>query len=196
MLPPDVIRKLQKIAGERAVLHEPYDLMLYEYDGSVDKARPDCVVLPSNGRQVVAIVKLAKEYNLPLVGRGAGTGLGGGAIARSGGIMIGFARMNRILEIDLENERAVVEPGVVNLDLTLAVQGQGYFYAPDPSSQRACTIGGNVCENAGGPHTLAYGVTTNHVLGLEAVRPDGTLIQTGGQGMDPRGVERNRLLAR
>src|SRR5262249_59458834 len=110
------------------------------------------------------------------------------AIARCGGIMIGFARMNRILEIDLENERAVVEPGVVNLDLTLAVQGQGYFYAPDPSSQRACTIGGNVCENAGGPHTLAYGVTTNHVLGLEAVLPDGTLIQTGGKELDHGGL--------
>ena len=105
---------------------------------------------------------------MPFVGRGAGTGLSGGAIPREGGLMIAFARMNRILEIDLENERVVVQPGVVNLDITLAVQGSGYFYAPDPSSQRACTIGGNVAENAGGPHTLAYGVTTNHVLGLEA----------------------------
>ena len=194
MLPAEGIQKLKKIVGERAVLHEPYDLMLYEYDGSVDKSQPDCVVLPSNARQVVAIVQLAKEYNLPLVGRGAGTGLSGGAIARQGGIMIGFARMNRILEIDLDNERAVVEPGVVNLDLTLAVQGQGYFYAPDPSSQRACTIGGNVCENAGGPHTLAYGVTTNHVLGLEAVLPDGTVIQTGGKELDRGGLDLTGLL--
>src|SRR6202040_1440043 len=101
---------------------------------------------------VVAIVKLAAELGLPIVGRGAGTGLSGGAIARAGGIIISFARMNRILEIDLANERAVVQPGVVNLDITLAVQGAGYFYAPDPSSQKACTIGGNVAENAGGPH--------------------------------------------
>ena len=194
MLAPDLTRKLRRIAGERAVLDRPHDLMLYEYDGGVDKAQPDCVVLPQNTEQVVAILKLAGEHNLPLVGRGAGTGLSGGAIAVSGGIMIGFARMNRILEIDLENERAVVQPGVVNLDLTLAVEGQGYFYAPDPSSQRACTIGGNVCENAGGPHTLAYGVTTNHVLGLEAVLPDGTVIQTGGQELDPAGLDLTGLL--
>ncbi len=194
MLPSEVIQKLRKIAGERAVLDRPYDLMLYEYDGSVDKAQPDCVVLPSNARQVIAIAKLAAEHKLPLVGRGAGTGLSGGAIAREGGIMIGFARMNRILEIDLDNERAVVEPGVVNLDLTLAVQDQGYFYAPDPSSQRACTIGGNVSENAGGPHTLAYGVTTNHVLGLEVVLPDGTVIQTGGKELDHGGLDLTGLL--
>jgi glycolate oxidase len=194
MLRADVLSKLKKIVGDRAVLHTPQDLMLYEYDGSVDKAAPDCVVLPTNTRQVVSIVKLAKEHDLRIVGRGAGTGLSGGAIAREGGIMIGFARMNRILELDLENERAVVEPGVVNLDLTLAVQGQGYFYAPDPSSQRACTIGGNVSENAGGPHTLAYGVTTNHVLGLEAVLPDGTLIETGGRELDHGGLDLTGLL--
>ena len=103
--------------------------------------------------------------------------------------MINFARMNRILEIDLENERAVVEPGVVNLDITLAVQGQKYFYAPDPSSQRACTIGGNVAENAGGPHTLAYGVTTNHVLGLEIVLPNGEIYSTGGMETDHPGYD-------
>ena len=108
--------------------------------------------------------------------------------------MIAFARMNRILEIDLENERAVVQPGVVNLDITLAVQGSGYFYAPDPSSQRACTIGGNVAENAGGPHTLAYGVTTNHVLGLEVVLPDGTVIETGGKEPDLPGYDLTGLL--
>jgi glycolate oxidase len=194
MLPAEAIQKLRKIAGDDAVLHQPQDLMLYEYDGSVEKSTPDCVVLPRTTEQVAAIVKLAKEFELPLVGRGAGTGLSGGAIARSGGIMIGFARMNRILEIDLENERAVVQPGVVNLDLTLAVQGQGYFYAPDPSSQRACTIGGNVSENAGGPHTLAYGVTTNHVLGLEIVLPDGTVVQTGGKEIDRAGYELTGLL--
>ena len=108
--------------------------------------------------------------------------------------MIAFARMNRILELDLENERAVVQPGVVNLDITLAVQGSGYFYAPDPSSQRACTIGGNVAENAGGPHTLAYGVTTNHVLGLEMVLPDGTVVETGGRSPDLPGYDLTGLL--
>ncbi len=194
MISPQVAKQLRKIAGQRAVLDQPYDLMLYEYDGSVDKSAPDCVVFPSTTEQVVAIVKLAGEHQLPVVGRGAGTGLSGGAIARQGGVMIGFARMNRILEIDLDNERAVVEPGVVNLDLTLAVDTQGYFYAPDPSSQRACTIGGNVSENAGGPHTLAYGVTTNHVLGLEAVLPDGTVIRTGGKQLDRGGLDLTGLL--
>ena len=151
---------------------------------------PDMVVFPQSTSDVVAIVKLAAEYKLPIVGRGAGTGLSGGAIARAGGIVISFARMNRILAIDLANERAIVQPGVVNLDITLAVDPEGYFYAPDPSSQRACTIGGNVSENAGGPHTLAYGVTTNHVLGIEAVLPDGTVIEssTEGEGYDLTGL--------
>jgi glycolate oxidase len=171
--------RVEQILGPRGYLHKPEDLTLYEYDGSVDKARPDLVAFPQSTEDVVAIVKLAAEFGVPIVGRGAGTGLSGGAIARAGGIVISFARMNRILAIDLPNERAVVQPGVVNLDISLAVERDGYFYAPDPSSQRACTIGGNVSENAGGPHTLAYGVTTNHVLGLEAVLPDGSTIETG-----------------
>jgi len=129
------------------------------------------VVFPRSTEDVSAIVKIAREFQVPFTGRGAGTGLSGGAIPREGGILVAFARMNRILEVDLENERAVSKPGVVNLDITLAAEGRGYYYAPDPSSQRACTIGGNVAENAGGPHTLAYGVTTNHVLGLELVLP-------------------------
>jgi glycolate oxidase len=120
--------------------------------------------------------------------------LSGGAIPRAGGVTIGFARMNRILEIDLDNERMVVQPGVVNLDMSLAVQGLGYFFAPDPSSQRACTIGGNVSENSGGPHTLAYGVTTNHVLGLEFVLPDGTVHTTGGKEPDSPGYDLTGLL--
>jgi glycolate oxidase len=182
--------RVEKILGPRGYLYKPEDLTLYEYDGGVDKSRPDLVVFPKSTADVVAIVKLAAEYSLPIVGRGAGTGLSGGAIARAGGIIISFARMNRILEIDLANERAVVEPGVVNLDITMAVEGDGYFYAPDPSSQRACTIGGNVSENAGGPHTLCYGVTTNHVLGIEAVLPDGTVIETSteGEGYDLTGI--------
>ncbi|HEU5021878.1 MAG TPA: FAD-linked oxidase C-terminal domain-containing protein, partial [Bryobacteraceae bacterium] len=136
------------------------------------------VVFPKSTQEVSSIVRLAAEHRIPLVGRGAGTGLSGGAIPRVGGIMVGFSRMNRILDIDIPNERATVEPGVVNLDISAAVAPFGYFYAPDPSSQRACTIGGNVAENAGGPHTLAYGVTTNHILGLEYVLPDGTVHTT------------------
>ncbi len=180
MLPPACKKRLAKLLGPRGYLDRPEDLTLYEYDGSVDKHQPDMVVFPRSTEEVAAIVRIAAEFDVPLVGRGAGTGLSGGAIPRQGGITVAFARMNRILEIDLENERAVVQPGVVNLDITLAVQSAGYFYAPDPSSQRACTIGGNVAENAGGPHTLAYGVTTNHVLGLELVLPDGSVVGTGG----------------
>jgi glycolate oxidase len=194
MLSPTVRDELIRIAGRASVFDRPEDLRLYEYDGGVDKARPDVVVLPATGEQVSAIVKLAAQNGLPLVGRGAGTGLSGGSIPRLGGILVGFARMNRILEIDYANERAVVEPGVVNLDLTNAVQDGGYFFAPDPSSQRSCTIGGNVAENAGGPHTLAYGVTTNHVLGLEVVLADGAVVRTGAAWPDPPGYDLTGLL--
>src|SRR5579883_629706 len=189
----EILAEMQSRLGRHAVLSDPADLKLYEYDGGVDKALPDAVVFPRTTEEVVALVRLARDHNLPIVGRGAGTGLSGGAIARAGGLLISFARMNQILEIDIENERAVVQPGVVNLDITLAVQPFGYFYAPDPSSQRACTIGGNVAENAGGPHTLAYGVTTNHVLGLEAVLPDGSIIETGC-GYDHAGYDLTGLL--
>ena len=189
MIPATVVVQLKKLVGDKGVLDQPGDLTLYEYDGGVDKHKPDVVVFPRDTAQVVAIVNLAREAGIPFVGRGAGTGLSGGVIARRGGIMISFARMNRILDIDLENERITVQPGVVNLDVTLAVQAQKYFYAPDPSSQRACTIGGNVAENAGGPHTLAYGVTTNHVLGLEMVLPDGSVVTTGGAEQDLPGYD-------
>ena len=178
MISSAVVRDIEKLLGPRGYLHRSEDLALYEYDGGVDKSRPELVAFPQSTEDVVSIVKLAKERGVPIVGRGAGTGLSGGAIPRAGGIVISFARMNRILEIDLDNERAVVQPGVVNIEITQAVDGQGYFFAPDPSSQRACTIGGNVAENSGGPHTLCYGVTTNHVLGLEAVLPDGRVIHT------------------
>src|SRR3982751_358145 len=194
MIPAACKERLVQLLGPRGYLDRPEDLTLYEYDGGVDKHRPDLVVFPRTTEDVSAIVKLAHEHDIPFVGRGAGTGLSGGAIPREGGITVAFARMNRVLEIDLENERAVLEPGVVNLDITLAVQGQKYFYAPDPSSQRACTIGGNVAENAGGPHTLAYGVTTNHVLGVQAVLPDGTVIETGGMEQDLPGYDLTGLL--
>ena len=187
-------RELAKRLGPRGFLDNAQDLALYEYDGSVDKQRPEIVVFPRDTSDVVAIVNIAKRYGVPIVGRGAGTGLSGGSIPRAGGIVIAFARMNRILEIDIENERAVVQPGVVNLDITLAVQARGCFFAPDPSSQKACTIGGNVAENAGGPHTLAYGITTNHVVGLECVLLDGSVIETGGFETDLPGYDLNGLL--
>lgn len=190
LIPAEAKLRLYDVVGENGLIENPDELALYEYDGSVDKSRPEVVVLPRSAGEVAAIVRIAARYQLPFVARGAGTGLSGGAIARAGGIMIGFARMNRIVEIDIPNERATVEPGVVNIDVTNAVAPFGYFYAPDPSSQRACTIGGNVAENAGGPHTLAYGVTTNHILGLEYVLPDGTIHTTaaGEPGYDLIGL--------
>ncbi len=189
MLPPEAKRELAAVVGPKGYLDQPEDLALYEYDGSVDRGRPDLVVFPRSTEDVVSIVNITRKHGVPVVGRGAGTGLSGGSIPVEGGVVVAFARMNRILEIDLENERAVVQPGVVNLDISLAVQADGYFYAPDPSSQKACTIGGNVAENAGGPHTLAYGVTTNHVLGIEAVLPDGTVFTTGGKEADLPGYD-------
>src|SRR5216117_1346931 len=194
MIPTGLKQRVHDVLGPRGYLHQPEDLALYGYDGGVDRHSPDLVAFPRTTEHVAALVKLAREFAVPLVGRGAGTGLSGGAIPREGGLMVAFARMNRILEIDLENERAVVQPGVVNLDITLAVENSGYFYAPDPSSQRACTIGGNVAENAGGQHTLAYGVTTNHVLGLEFVTPDGAVYTTGGKELDAAGYDLTGLL--
>ncbi|HEY1949004.1 MAG TPA: FAD-linked oxidase C-terminal domain-containing protein [Bryobacteraceae bacterium] len=193
-IPENAITDLRAALAANAILLDPADRKLYEYDGGVDKSIPDVVVFPRSTKEVAAVVKIAARHKMPIVGRGAGTGLSGGAIATSAGMIISFARMNRILEIDIANERAIVEPGVVNLDLSLAVAADGYFYAPDPSSQRACTIGGNVAENAGGPHTLAHGVTTNHVLGLEAVLPDGTVVEFGGKELDAPGYDMTGLL--
>ncbi len=188
-----ILRELEALLGAEGVLSKPTDLLMYEYDGSVEEARPEVVVFPSSTEQVVGIVQLAARHQVPLVGRGAGTGLSGGALARQGGILTVFARMNRILEIDTENQRAVVQPGVVNLDLSRAVDHAGLFFAPDPSSQKSCTIGGNVAENAGGPHTLLYGVTTNHVLGLQLVLPSGEVVGIGGKTVDTPGYDLNGL---
>src|SRR5438128_7040118 len=147
---------------------------------------PEIVVLPANVEQVSAVIKAAKRANVPIVPRGSGTGLAGGAVPAEGGIVLSLARLDRILKIDLQNRIAIVEPGVINQDVTKAVAKDGFFYAPDPSSQAACSIGGNVANNSGGPHTLAYGVTTNHVLGLEVVLDDGRVVWLGGRW--PRGA--------
>jgi peroxiredoxin len=192
-LPPAA--KIADLVGPRGYLDRPEDLSLYEYDGSVDKARPELVVFPRTTEEVAAIVKItARARRADRRARRRHRAERRRDSTGAGGVTIGFARMNRILEIDIENERAVLQPGVVNLDITLAVQALGYFYAPDPSSQRACTIGGNVAENSGGPHTLAYGVTTNHVLGLEFVMPDGTVHTTGGKEPDSAGYDLTGLL--
>src|SRR5258708_30157054 len=191
---PQLIRELEALLGPKAVLSAPEDLMLYEYDGSVELGSPRCIVFPTTARDVAGIVRLANRYETPIVGRGAGTGLSGGAIARSGGIVVAFSRMNRILEIDAANLRAVVQPGVVNLDLSRAVELLGLYFAPDPSSQKSCTIGGNVSENSGGPHTLAYGVTANHVTGLEVVLPDGEIVRIGGKSIETSGYDLCGLL--
>jgi glycolate oxidase len=184
-----LLHELGRILGQDGVLWRPEDLMLYEYDGLSAVRPPDVVVFPKTTAEVVEVVKLAAREKLVVVPRGAGTGLSGGSLPSQGGIMIGFARMKRILEIDLENQRARVQPGVVNLDISLAVADAGYYFAPDPSSQKACTVGGNVAENAGGPHTLLHGVTTNHVLGLEVVLPSGEVIHTGAPHWDALGYD-------
>jgi len=190
----NVIRELENIVGTSGVLSSPEDLLLYEYDGSVEEAHPEAIVFPRRKRDVVEIVGLANRYDVSIVGRGAGTGLSGGALARRGGIVVAFSRMNHILEMDAENQRAVVEPGVVNLDLSRAAEKYGLYFAPDPSSQKSCTIGGNVSENSGGPHTLAYGVTSNHVTGLELVMPDANVIQIGGRTMETPGYDLTGLV--
>ncbi|MCI0441487.1 MAG: FAD-binding protein [Chloroflexi bacterium] len=187
------IRDLQQIVGDEYVIHAPEDLLVWEFDGSVDKALPEAVVLPISAEEVSDVVNVARRYGAPIVARGAGTGLSGGAIAELGGIVISLTRMKRILEVDIENQLAIVEPGLINLHLSEAVAKHGLYYAPDPSSQRACTIGGNVAENSGGPHCLAYGVTTNHVLGMEVVLADGSIAWIGGKtrefpGYDLRGI--------
>jgi glycolate oxidase len=189
-----VVRALSNVLGERYVLHSPYDLTLYEYDASIDRGKPDIVVLPATTEDVAQIVKIAARYRVPVIPRGAGTGLSGGAIPIYGGIVLVFTRMNRVLEIDYTNLRAVVQPGLVNLHLSTALSAQGFYYVPDPSSQRSCTIGGNVGENAGGPHTLIYGVTTNHVLGLEIVTPEGKIVEVGGWTNDTPGYDLTGLL--
>jgi glycolate oxidase len=189
MTNPELIAGLKSIVGERSVLWREYDLMLYEYDGSIDKACPSAVIMPSNSQQVSEIVKLCNHHGVPFTARGAGTGLSGGCLPEHDSALLVFSKMNRILEVDAANMRAVVEPGVVNLHLSDHTADLGLYFVPDPSSQKACTIGGNVGENSGGPHTLIYGVTTNHVLGLEVVLPDGEIINIGGKALDAPGYD-------
>lgn len=187
---PTVIARMKAIVGSDAVLTETAELAVYECDGfTVDKARPDVVVFPTSTEQVAAVVKACNELNVPFMARGAGTGLAGGCVPVGGGVMIALSRMKRILEVNIRDRYAVVEAGVVNVWLTNHLKTQGYHYAPDPSSQSACTLGGNVATNSGGPHTLKYGVTVNHVIGVEMVLPNGEIITTGGPCGDTPGYD-------
>jgi glycolate oxidase len=185
-----LFEQLQAMVGADALITTPSELLVYECDGyTIEKNKPDVVVFPTTTEQVVEIVKVCNACEVPFVPRGAGTSLSGGCLPVGGGVMISLARMKRILEVDLRNRYAVVEPGVVNLWLTNHLRPMGYHFAPDPSSQGACTVGGNVATNSGGPHTLKYGVTVNHVLGLELVLPDGSVVYTGGPAEDNPGYD-------
>ncbi len=185
-----LVRALAAVVGPEAVVADEAALAVYECDALTNfKAAPDLVVLPASTDEVAAVVRLAAAEGVPIVPRGEGTGLSGGALAVEGGIVIGFSRMRRILEVDYAAQRATVEPGLVNVHLTQHLAPRGYFFAPDPSSQAASSIGGNVAENSGGPHCLKYGVTTNHVVGLTVVLADGAVVELGGRSADPLGYD-------
>src|SRR5713226_4939243 len=185
-----LIERLRAIVGPEAVLTSASDLLVYECDGfTIDKNKPDVVVFPTSTEHVVQIVKACNELNVPFLPRGAGTSLAGGCLPVGGGVVIALTRMKRILEVNCRDRYAVVQPGVVNKWLTDHLKPQKYHFAPDPSSQGACTIGGNAATNSGGPHTLKYGVTVNHVLGLELVLPDGQVVHTGGPTEDNPGYD-------
>jgi len=187
---PEIIQALKKIVGDEFVVADETELLVYECDAlTLFRNKPDVVVFATNTTQVAAVVKLANEYRIPFLPRGSGTGLSGGAMAINGGIIIELQRMNQILKIDVENRIAVVQPGVVNLHISQAAAPHGLYYAPDPSSQSACSIGGNVAENAGGPHCLKYGMTTNHILAIEAVLTDGTIVRLGNPAGESIGTD-------
>ncbi|MFO0908391.1 MAG: FAD-linked oxidase C-terminal domain-containing protein [Isosphaeraceae bacterium] len=189
-IPSRLVADLIETLGRENVLSERDELLVYECDGYViEKNVPDVVVFPTSTADVVQVVRLCNQYEVPFVPRGAGTSLAGGTLAVGGGVMICLTRMKRIIEVNTRDRYAIVEPGVVNVWLTRALAGSGFHYAPDPSSQTACTIGGNVATNSGGPHTLKYGVTVNFVRGVELVLPDGSVIETGGVTEDNPGYD-------
>ena len=176
MLPQSHIGELRSAVGADGLITGESQLQTYECDGLTNfRVLPGAVVLPRSAAQVQAVVRVCARHKIPFVSRGAGTGLSGGALPAAGGVVISLARMNRILEVDIANRYVVVEPGVINAHVTARVAPQGYFYAPDPSSQSVCTIGGNVAENSGGAHCLKYGFTVTHTLGLEVVLPNGEI---------------------
>ncbi len=189
-----LLAALRVVFDRERLLTEFEDLVTYECDGhTLERSLPEAIVLPNSTAEIQSAIRICKHFDVPFLARGTGTGLSGGVVAVEGGVVIALTRLNRILSIDYENRIAVVQPGVINAQLTRAVEGRGFCYAPDPSSQGACSLGGNVAENSGGPHTLKYGVTTNHVLGLEMVLADGEILRTGSSfgsapGLDLTGV--------
>jgi len=183
-----VIDELRRVVGRESVIDSANDLRIFERDASIEGALPDAVVLASTTAEVAGVIKVAAKHRIPVVPRGAGTGLSGGAVTIRGGIALQVTRM-RTIEIDPIEQTALVEPGVVNQELSLVAASHGLFYAPDPSSQKACTIGGNAAENSGGPHCLYYGVTTNHVLGMEVVFADGSVHWVSGDTPDRIGLD-------
>ncbi|SDP69705.1 glycolate oxidase [Actinopolyspora xinjiangensis] len=191
--PPDIegcLARLRSSLPERSVITDRQKLLTYECDGLAShRTVPAVVVLPENAEQVAATVASCSEHGVPFVARGSGTGLSAGALPRSDGVLVVTSRMRRILEIDIDNERAVVEPGVINLDVTRAAAPHGYYFAPDPSSQQVCSVGGNVAENSGGAHCLKYGFTTNHVLSMTVVTAGGETVELGGPARDAPGYD-------
>ena len=190
MIPSELTGRLAAICGSDGVIVDPDRLLVYESDAlTAYRHRPGAVVLPRTTEELRRSVAEVARLGLPIVPRGAGTGLSGGAVPLDGAVVIGTARMNRILEIDAPNRRAVLQPGVINAELSAAAACQGLYYAPDPSSQTACTIGGNVAENSGGPHCLKYGVTSRYVTGLKVVLADGSLVELGGGAREAPGYD-------
>lgn len=190
-----LIERLARIVGPDGLISSPAELMVYECDGyTMEKNRPEVVVFPRSTDEIVGVVKLCNELGVPFLPRGSGTSLAGGCLPVGGGVIISLARMRKILEVDIRNRYALVEPGVINTWLTNRVKNDGWHYAPDPSSQGACTIGGNVATNSGGPHTLKYGVTVNHILGVELVLPDGRVLQIGGPVEEAPGYDLTGLV--
>src|SRR5436190_2255087 len=185
-----ILDELPTIVGGGGLISSPEELHTYECDGLTNfRVMPRAVVLPNSTQQVQAVVRMCHRERIPFVARGSGTGLSGGALPVENGIVISLTRMNKILEVDFANARVIVEPGVINLTVTGHVSSREYFYAPDPSSQSVCSIGGNVAENSGGAHCLKYGFTTTHVLGLDVVLPDGQLVHLGGKMLDAPGYD-------
>jgi glycolate oxidase len=190
MISTTLHRELADLLPPGGVVAEPAQLGTYQCDGLTGaRVTPGLVVLPTSTEEVAAVVRACARDGVPFVARGAGTGLSGGALPHADGVLIVLSRMRRILSVDVPNQRMVVEPGVTNLEISKAVAGDGLYYAPDPSSQVVCTIGGNVAENSGGAHCLKYGFTTNHVLAVEAVMPDGEVVTLGADTLDPPGYD-------
>jgi glycolate oxidase len=189
MIAKQLVDDLRQIVGKANVLDSAVDLQLYQYDAYLEERRPDAVVFVHSTDEVAGVVRACNKYDVPFVPRGGGTNLSGGTIPFKGGVVLEMIRMNRILEVDRPNLRARVQPGLFNLELGTALAPLGYQYLPDPASQKAATLGGNVAENSGGPHCFKYGVTTNHVLGLTVVLPDGDVAKIGGKAVDTPGYD-------